>query len=65
MPEKVVVHDCYFCKNDDMDICGGGVVWYVSCPTCGAEGPIAQSKGRAVTAWNSAHIGKLPGKDGK
>ena len=56
MQKNEEIHACFFCKCPDTEVCGGGSVWYVSCPKCGAEGPIESSKVRAVKTYNNAEV---------
>lgn len=51
MTEKLKL--CPFCQSDAVDVYGDGVLDWVHCNNCDAEGPIKNSYCEAIAAWNS------------
>lgn len=53
---KVVARPCPFCGSRKLDMCADNAFLkphsYISCWTCDARGPLADSPERAADEWN-------------
>ena len=48
----IIVKDCPFCGDADVEIGEEGVEYYVGCNECGAQTGIADTVMEAIYAWN-------------